>query len=198
MSAERRWDQRHFRLEESCTQNNGQRTIFIEHMTPGTTVPTHCHEHFSETFDPLSGTISVYTSAGPHDSEETWMSNASLTKLEPGVKATVKQGEYHKYVSGPDGEMVLRVIIEPGWPDFEKLMMIMNGLAEDGELEKLGNSLELLAVVMDLANAKVIGPTKGLVDQFYEAKKEEFTALKSRLLKKYDNEESLAKLLSED
>lgn len=43
MSAERRWDQRRFHLEESLTQNGGARTVFIEYMTPGTTVPPHYH-----------------------------------------------------------------------------------------------------------------------------------------------------------
>lgn len=43
MSAERRWDQRRFHLEESLTQNSGARTVFIEYMTPGTTVPPHYH-----------------------------------------------------------------------------------------------------------------------------------------------------------
>lgn len=43
MSAERRWNQRRFHLEESLTQNGGARTVFIEYMTPGTTVPPHYH-----------------------------------------------------------------------------------------------------------------------------------------------------------
>lgn len=43
MSAERRFNQRRFHLEESHTQNGGARTVFIEHMTPGTTVPPHYH-----------------------------------------------------------------------------------------------------------------------------------------------------------
>lgn len=43
MSAERRFNQRRFHLEESLTQNGGARTVFIEHMTPGTTVPPHYH-----------------------------------------------------------------------------------------------------------------------------------------------------------
>lgn len=43
MSAERRFNQRRFHIEESITQNGGARTVFIEHMTPGTTVPPHYH-----------------------------------------------------------------------------------------------------------------------------------------------------------
>jgi hypothetical protein len=43
MSAERRFDQRRFHLEESVRHNGGARTVFIEHMTPGTTVPPHYH-----------------------------------------------------------------------------------------------------------------------------------------------------------
>lgn len=204
MSADRRWDQRRFQIEESCTQNNGRRTIFIEHMTPGTTVPIHYHDHFSETFDPLAGSITLFSSDQAHDDEETWLSAASSTTLQAGggargqTTATVQAGQYHKYIAGPDGgPLTLRVIVEPGYPDFERLLMIHNGLAEDGKLEAMGNSIPLMAVTMELANAHVVvGPAKGLMDATYETQGKEVAELKAQLLAEYDNEENLKKLLA--
>lgn len=55
-------------------------------------------------------------------------------------------GVYHKYVVG-DADTVLRVVIAPGDADFERLLMILNGLAEDGELDSMGDSVLLMAVV---------------------------------------------------
>lgn len=57
MSAERRFEQRRFRLEESVTQNGGARTVFIEHMTPGTTVPPHYHTRQYKLFYPYISKI---------------------------------------------------------------------------------------------------------------------------------------------
>ncbi|KAJ4396392.1 hypothetical protein N0V93_000611 [Gnomoniopsis smithogilvyi] len=196
MAADRRWDQRRFHIEESSTQNNGQRTIFIEYMTPGTTVPIHYHDHFSETFDPLSGSITVFSSDQTHDSEEAWISSASSTTLKAGQKAMVKPGQYHKYVAGSDEELVLRVVVEPGYLDFERLLMILNGLADDGKLEGMGDCVALMALIMDLGNAHVIGPAKAVLDGVYETRGTELAQLKAQLLAKYDNEDSLRKLLA--
>lgn len=195
-SAERRWNQRRYQIEESCTQNNNARTVFIEHMTPGTSVPIHQHGHFSEKFAPLSGSLSVYVSGVAHTSEDKWLDGANLRTLGPGEIAVIKQGDYHKYFAGPEkAGTALRVILEPGWPKFEKLLMVMNGLAEDGELQKMGNSAELLALAMELSDAKVIGPAKAVVDKVHAEKRQEYAALKQRLLKKYDTKENLAKLM---
>lgn len=196
MSADRRWDQRRFQIEESCTQNNNKQTIFIEHMTPGTTVPVHFHDHFSETFDPLSGSITVYSSDQANDDEEAWISNASSTTLKAGQTAVVPPGQYHKYIAGPEGQLTLRVVVEPGYLDFERLLMIHNGLAEDGKLDALGNSVLLMALTMELGNAHVIGPAKGLMDSVYETQGKEIAELKAQVLAKYDNKESLEKLLT--
>lgn len=167
-------------------------------MTSGTTVPIHYHDHFSEIFDPLSGSITVFSSDQAQESEEAWMTGASSKTLRAGDKATVQPGQYHKYVAGPDEELVLRVVVEPGYPNFERLLMILNGLADDDRLDGMGDSVTLMAVTMDLGNAHVIGPAKGLLDSVYENQREEVAELKEQLLAKYDNEESLKKLLVKD
>lgn len=202
MSAERRFNQRRFLLEESLTQNGGARTVFVEHMTPGTTVPPHYHTRqykphpntyifrsvmlcfwfifenagylqagerhittnnrnktpgFAETFDLLEGSITVYSSAqAPKAGDD----GADLDLLERSPKTlaparageketpTVAAGVYHKYVVG-DVDTVLRVVVAPGHADFERLLMILNGLAEDGELESMSDSVLLMAVISE-------------------------------------------------
>lgn len=190
MSAERRWDQRRFQLEESTTLNGGARTIFIEHMTPGTTVPPHFHNRFSETFDLISGSMSVYNcSTSDLDALE-----ASAQQLEIGKSVTVKPGVYHKYLVGSE-QTVLRCIVTPGDAGFERLLMIMNGMHEDEELRKMGDSLVLMAVFIELSDAHLIGPAKEMLDEVREGKEDEINAMREKLLEKYDTEDSLRRLL---
>lgn len=191
MSIEGRWDQRQFHLEESTTQNGGARTIFIERMTPGTTVPPHYHTRFSETFDLISGSISVYTSTTP-DLDQL---EASVRSVEIGTTADVEPGVYHKYKVGEE-QTVLRVILTPGDADFERTLMIMNGLNADGELAGISESVLFSAVVMELCDANVIGPVADMLEVVKAEKKDEIEALWKELLGKYDTEEALKALLA--
>ncbi|KAI3392579.1 hypothetical protein diail_5491 [Diaporthe ilicicola] len=203
MSAERRFNQRRFHVEESTTQNGGRRTIFIEHMTPGTTVPPHYHARFAETFDLLEGAITVYSSAPPapspagDEAADLDLLEGSARALEPRREVTVPPGVHHKYVVG-DVDTVLRVVVTPGDADFERLLMILNGLADDGELELMSDSVLLMAVIMGLGDAHLLGPAKAMLDGVYAGQRQEVEELKARLLSKYDNEESLKKLLAKN
>ncbi|KAG8165354.1 hypothetical protein KVR01_005629 [Diaporthe batatas] len=206
MSAERRFEQRRFRLEESVTQNAGARTVFIERMTPGTTVPPHYHTRFSETFDLLEGSLTVHSSkqeptAAGDEGADLELLERSSTRVSPGGAApppVVPAGVYHKYVVGGGADAVLRCVVEPGHADFERLLMILNGLADDGELEAMGDSVLLMAVIMDLGDAHLLGPAKSMLDGVYASQRQEVADLKARLLAKYDNEENLKKLLAKN
>lgn len=192
MSAERRWDKRRFQLEESTTLNDGKRTVFIETMTPGTTVPPHFHSRFAETFDLISGSMLVYNTNEPDlDKLE-----ASAQKLEIGKPATMNPGQYHKYFVGEE-ETVLRVILTPGDADFERLLKIMNAMDSDDELKNMGDSVELMAVIMGLSDAHLIGPAKEMLDGVRAAKKNEIEELRQKLLSKHDTEQALKDLLVE-
>ncbi|ETN44582.1 uncharacterized protein HMPREF1541_10252 [Cyphellophora europaea CBS 101466] len=188
------FDQRRFRLEESTHLNGGARTVFIEHMTPGTQVPPHRHHRFSETFDLISGSMSVYATDEKPDLEAL---DASVQELKVGVPVVVPKGNHHMYRVG-DEDTVLRCIVTPGDADFERLLMIMNGLARDGRMEgpeALGSSLLLMAIAFDLSDAHVIGPVS---DMLKGVKAEQGTAieeLKKSLLASYHNEEGLKDLL---
>jgi hypothetical protein len=69
ISTRRKYDQRRFIIEESASLNGGKRTIFIETVTPGTSVPPHFPTRFSETLDLVSGSMTVHKTDEP-DSEK--------------------------------------------------------------------------------------------------------------------------------
>ena len=191
MSTERRWEKRRFQIEESTTQNGGKRTVFIEHMAPSTAVPPHFHLRFSETFDLLEGSLTVFRSSDP-DLTTLEASRQDLRLRDP---VTVEPGVYHRYVAGAEGPVALRVVLMPGDKDFERLLMILDGLARDGELGAFGDSMLLMAVIMGLSDAHLIGPAKTALDELKSAEGVEIERLRVRLLAKYDNEESLRNLL---
>ncbi|KAM3083241.1 hypothetical protein ACMFMG_003900 [Clarireedia jacksonii] len=192
MSADRRWDKRRFQLEESTTLNGGARTVFIEHMTPGTTVPPHFHTRFSETFDLIQGAITIYSSSSP----DLDISSASAQELQVGKKVTVAPNRYHQYKVGSE-DAVLRVIVTPGDADFERLLKIMNHFDDDEGLKKMGDSVVLMAVIMGLSDAHLIGPAKDMLAGVNKEKIDEVNALREELLAKYDTEEALQDLLVE-
>ena len=186
MSTDRRWDERRFLIEESATENGGKRTIFVETMTPGTSVPPHYHTRFSETFDLVSGSMTVYQT----DQPDVEVLEKSALSLEIGVPKTVKPLLYHKYAVGNE-VTTLRATITPGDSDFERVLKILNGLAGDGEIEKVGNDVVLMAVIMELCDAHLIGPAKSMLDEVYATRTDEVRARKDKLLAKYDTEEAL-------
>lgn len=120
---------------------------------------------------------------------------ASAQPLKPSTLVTVAPRLYHKYVVG-DEDTVLRAIVTPGDPDFERLLKILDGLGKDGKSEELGNSVVLMAVVMDLANATVVGPPGEMLDGVRKEKGEEIGKLRKELLEKYDTQEALESLMA--
>lgn len=76
--------------------------------------------------------------------------------------------------------------------------MVLNGLADDGELEGMSDSLVLMAVVMDLSDAHLIGPAGEMLRGVREEKGGEIAELKGRLLGRYDCEEGLRRLMGKE
>ena len=184
------YDQRRFRLEQSTHLNGGARTVFIEHMTPGTAVPPHTHSRFMETFDLISGSMRVFAS----DTKDLDALQASAQYLKVGEKVSVPPEKLHMYEVG-DQDTVLRCTCTPGDADFERLLMIMNGLAKDGRLEELGTSPLLMAIAFDLSDAHIVGPVADLVASVNEKQGADVAELKRELLARYDTEAGLNQLL---
>jgi len=89
------------------------------------------------------------------------------------------------------------VIVMPGDADFERLLKILTELAADGELEKMGNSVVLMAVIFGLSDAHPIGLVEDMLNGVKQEKREEIERLRKELLEKYDTEEGLRRLLQQ-
>lgn len=120
---------------------------------------------------------------------------ASAQSLRVGDPKTVEPRLYHRYVVG-DEVTTLRATVTPGDLDFERVLKIMNGLADDGKLEKHGDDVVLMAVIFDLTDTHLIGPTKTMLEDVLATKGDEVRAFKAELLEKYDTDEALRKLLA--
>lgn len=193
MPAERRWDQRIYRIVESASQNNGARTIIIETTTPGTSVPPHYHSSFNETFELIEGSVSVHS--GPKDTPEP-VFNSNLTPLQPGQPVTVPLGWYHQFVVG-DEMSTFKCTLEPGSVGFEGMLKVLDGLKKDGELDKLEESDVFLAVLMDLTDAIPLWEFGEKLAGVRREKGREIEEMKKELLAKYDTPEVLARLMAE-
>lgn len=202
MSKDKRTDgqyaQRRYLLEESITTTDGARTTFIEYMTPGTQVPPHYHKLFSETFDLISGPMTVYSSVQPHDQEADLEAlERSATEVKVAERVIIEPTVYHQYRVG-DADAVLRVILTPGHANFERLLKILDGLAEDGQIEQMSANPLLMAIVMDLADSYLLGPAKSALDTVRNEKREEIEELRKELLAKYDTDAVLQRLMRQD
>ena len=113
---------------------------------------------------------------------------------------TVQPGVIHRYVAGEAerGVVVLRCTLTPGNAEFEALLKIMNGMAEDGEMEGQGDSLLLAALSSELADATMLGEVGVMLKGLNQERGVEIAEYKEKLLSKYDNEENLKKLLAKE
>jgi hypothetical protein len=85
--------------------------------------------------------------------------------------------------------------LTPGDLEFESLLKVMNELAEDGELGKMGDDVGFMGVVFELTDTHLIGPMKEVLEGGYKDKGETIGRLRSELLRRYDTHEGLRKLM---
>ena len=193
MPAERRWDQREYRIVESASHNDNARTVIIETTTPGTSVPPHYHGRFDETFELINGSVSVHAEP-PGTSELAFQSN--LKSLEPGKPVTVPLGWYHQFVVG-DETSTFKCTLEPGNFGFENMLKVLDGLKRDGQLDKLEEDDVFLAVLMDLTDAHPLWEAGEMLNNVRKERAGEIEQMKADLLKKYDTPEALARLMAD-
>lgn len=191
MSAERRYNERGFKIDESTTFNDGKRTVFVETMTPGTAVPPHFHTRFTETFDLISGSMQVFSTDAPDGTDI----EQCAQSLEVGKQVAIPPQRYHMYKAGNE-PTVLRVILTPGDADFERLLMMLDGMARDGSITGLADDMDLTAIVFNLSDAHVAGPLKKVLDDLWATKGEVLMNRKEELMMKYDTKEALQRLMS--
>ena len=179
-------------IVESSLTNDGKRTLVISDLAVGAQAPPHYHTDFSETFELVSGGITVFMS--PDMKEE----NLVPIKLEVGKPVTVPKNTLHSFII-PDETTHVKAIFEPGSIGFEKTLLIMRGTQEDGSYKQF-SSLEsddgamFYAILGELTNTIFVGQAQERLDALYAAKGAEIEAKKEELIERYASDEILRKV----
>lgn len=103
---------------ESAADTNGEYTHFEVKLTPGGGNPIHYHTKFTEEFTAVKGKLGLY------------YENKNIY-LQPGESRLVPVGVHHRFFNDTDGDIVFRVVLRKGQPDFEKFLITMFGLVND-------------------------------------------------------------------
>jgi len=178
-------------IVESSLTNNGKRTRVISDLDVGANAPPHYHTDFSETFELVSGGITVFMS--PDMKEE----NLAPIKLEVGKPVTVPKNTLHSFTI-PDEMTHVKVDFEPGSIGFEKTLLIMRGTQVDGVYTKFSSpesedGAMFYAILGELTNTIFVGEAQKKLDALYAAKPAEIEAKKQELVEKYASDEKLKK-----
>lgn len=129
--------------------SDGGESVLEFSILPGERTPWHYHQLFAETFQILTGELTV----GRGDQ--------TLT-LEPGQRATIQRGQKHFFHNTSDQECRVLVTVSPGNLHFEEALLISKGLAKDGLASASGtpNQLTDLALFTHLNDSHLVGLQK--------------------------------------
>jgi mannose-6-phosphate isomerase-like protein (cupin superfamily) len=105
---------------ESSAETGGEYTHFEVSLTPGGGNPIHYHTKFTEEFTAVKGRLGLYYKSGN-------------VYLEPGESFLVPVGAHHRFFNEGDEDIVFRVLLRKGQPDFERFLKVMFGLVNDGK-----------------------------------------------------------------
>jgi mannose-6-phosphate isomerase-like protein (cupin superfamily) len=131
---------------KTSAETGGEYTLIEIELAPGGGNPPHYHRRFSERFEVINGRLNVQ------------IGNA-ITTLEPGGRAVAPAGTLHRFFSTSDTPTKFRVEVRPGHTGFERMLMILYGLAADGKTNKRGlpTNLYELAVLGDMSDTNMPG-----------------------------------------
>jgi mannose-6-phosphate isomerase-like protein (cupin superfamily) len=123
-------------LIESAEESGGARIVVEFAVEAGGFVPggEHVHDHCAEHFDVKEGSIAFLL-----DGEE--------RTLSAGDEATVAPGTWHRWWNPGEGEVQIRVRVEPAMR-FEDAIAIAWGLCADGHTNAEGRPTALLGALM--------------------------------------------------
>lgn len=131
---------------ETCRESGGRQTSLLITLGPGGRNDMHTHKTYTETFEPVSGTLMVVLASGKK-------------LLQPGESFTVPIGAAHCFANPGTEEITFRCIIKPGHEGFETGLRILYGLAVDGK-SKIDSWETMLkaAVILMLSDMRLCGP----------------------------------------
>jgi mannose-6-phosphate isomerase-like protein (cupin superfamily) len=105
---------------QSAAETNGEYSHFEVSLTPGGGNPVHYHTKFTEEFFAVKGRLGLY-----YEHKNVY--------LQPGESKTVPIGMHHRFFNDTGEDIVFRVVLRKGQPDFEKFLIVMFGLVNDGK-----------------------------------------------------------------
>ncbi|RZJ63975.1 MAG: cupin domain-containing protein [Flavobacterium sp.] len=108
------------KILESAADTNGEYSLMEVMLKPGGGNPMHYHTRFTEEFFAVEGKL------GLGYGKETFY-------LKPGENKLVPIGAVHRFFNNTDSDIVFRVVLRKGQPDFEKFLKVMFGLVNDGK-----------------------------------------------------------------
>jgi mannose-6-phosphate isomerase-like protein (cupin superfamily) len=123
-------------LIESAEESGGARIVSDFAVEAGGFVPggEHVHDHCAEHFEVRAGRINFIL-----DGEE--------RALEAGEQATVAPGTWHRWWNAGEGEVQMRVRVEPALR-FEEAILVAWGLCADGHTNAEGRPSPLLGALL--------------------------------------------------
>lgn len=169
----------HTTILESAAETAGEYTHFEVKLTPGGGNPIHYHTKFTEEFTAVKGSLGLYYKNGN-------------VYLKPGESCLVPVGVHHRFFNDTDEDIVFRVKLRKGQPDFEKFLVVMFGLVNAGKtitrnqvpvniftlaiMYRWGDThltnpfIKLLAPIINGVGkvAKAIGAEKNLIHKYYK------------------------------
>lgn len=138
---------------KSAAETNGEYTHFEVSLTPGGGNPVHFHTKFTEEFTAVKGRLGLYYG----DSD---------VYLEPGESRIVPVGVHHRFFNDTDDEIIFQVVLRSGQPDFEKFLVVMFGLVNDGRTitkNQIPKNIFNLAIMYGWGDTHLINPIIGFL-----------------------------------
>ena len=108
------------KIIESANATNGVHSLLEVLLKPGGGNPLHYHTRFTEEFIATKGVLSI-----DYDDE--------TLHLEPGESKLVPIGTKHRFYNTTKNDIVFRIILRSGQPDFENFIKVLFGLVRDGK-----------------------------------------------------------------
>ena len=146
------------------------------YVAPKYKTPKHFHDHFTENFEVVEGTI-------------TFISGKKKIILQPKETISVPAGTIHAFRNDADTSAIVKVSVSECQDDFVTAFSIYHGLIRDGEVDKKMHPKNFgdLALFLKLTNSRMPGFAKYLVEPFFlrAAKKAEAAGRLKELKNKY-------------
>lgn len=108
------------RILRTSAETGGEYTRFEVRLKPGGGNPIHYHTKFTEDFTAIKGTLGLYY-------------EGNNIYLQPGKSRLVPVRARHRFFNDTEEDIIFQVVLRKGQPDFEKFLIVMFGLVNDGK-----------------------------------------------------------------